>query len=127
MMYTKQIKETVKRIMNMNPNGFTFNPYKNSLMKSGYVVASLDTQDCIGEAGLYKVVKYCLSHRDYCIGDWKNEDGTMQFDASKVFDDIEEAIMNAIENEQRAIFNLYTKQVIMASEYNNYLSFGIAA
>ena len=127
MKYTEQIKEAVKSVMNMNPNGFTFNPIKNACEKKGYVVATLDTQDCIGKTGLFKVVKYYLSHPDYCIGGWMNEDGTMQFDASRVFFDIEEAIMNAIENEQRAIFNLYTGKVIMASEYYEYLRLAIAA
>lgn len=121
MKYAEQIKETIKRVVTMNPNGFTFNPIKNACEKEGYVVATLDTQDCIGKTGLFKVVKYYLSHRDYCIGGWKNEDGTMQFDASMVFDNIDEAIHNAIDNQQRAIFNLYTGKEIMADEYHSYI------
>ena len=74
------------------------------------------------KGGLFRVVKFYLSHRNYYIGGWKNEDGQMQFDASMVHMNIEEAIQSALCNGQRAIFNLYTGQEIMASAYSSYVS-----
>ena len=46
----------------------------------------------------------------------------MLFDASMVYMNIEEAIQSALCNGQRAIFNLYTGQEIMASDYSSYVS-----
>lgn len=116
-----QLKARIARIAEQNPAGFTFNPQRGAFAYKGYAVASLDTQDCLGKAGLFRVIKFYVRHLDYCIGGWRNEDGTMQFDASKVYMNIEEAIMAAIRNEQRAIFNLNTGKVIMAADYNYYL------
>ena len=58
------------------PEGFTFNPFTNRFPSSGYVVASAQTQDCFGKTGLFRVIKFCLTHRNYFVGGWKNEDGT---------------------------------------------------
>lgn len=121
--FIDQIKNKIAKTIELNPLGFTYNPQRGELAKKGYVVASLDTQDCFGKAGLFKVIKFYLRHLDYCIGGWRNEDGTMQFDASKVYMDIEEAIAAAIRNEQRAIFNLNTGKEIMADEYDRYIRF----
>ena len=121
-MIAKQLKSTLLRIAEMNPSGFTFNPSIGRFTKRGYVVATSMTQDCIGKSGLFRVVKFYLCHRNYCIGGWRNEDGQMQFDASMVYLNIEEAIQSALCNGQRAIFNLYTGQKIMASDYSSYVS-----
>ena len=105
----------------MNPSGFTFNPSEGRLYILTGAWSSM-TQGCIGKGGLFRVVKFYLSHRNYYIGGWKNEDGQMQFDASMVHMNIEEAIQSALCNGQRAIFNLYTGQEIMASAYSSYVS-----
>lgn len=122
-----QFKDKVQKIAQQKPEGFTFNPIMNTFPKKGYVVAASETQDCIGKSGLFKVIKYYMKHLDYCIGGWRNEDGTMQYDASKVYLDIEEAISAAIINGQRAIYNLYTGNVIMACDYHNYSCCAVAA
>lgn len=116
----EQYKNTIKRIAEQMPEGFTFNPRRNTIQKGGYVVATLDTQNCIGNAGLFRVLKYCSKHPEYCIGGWCNEDGQMQFDASMVFTNITDAIAAAVENQQRAIFNLYTGMAIPECEYSMY-------
>lgn len=114
------LKNKVLEIASQNPVGFTYDILTGRMPQKGYVVAAKDTQDCIGNRGLFQVIKFYLHNLDYCIGGWRNEDGTMQFDASKVYYDLNEAITAAVKNEQRAIFNLYTKKVIMAGEYSNY-------
>lgn len=124
---TEQIKARVVEIARQMPDGFTFNPFTNCFLSCGYVVASAQTQDCFGKSGLFRVIKFCLAHRNYCVGGWKNEDGSMQYDASLVYTDIQDAIHAAILNGQRAIFNLYTGQEIMACDYDKYASCTIAA
>lgn len=116
-MMTDQLKNRIAQVAAANPFGFTFNPSQNKLATVGYVVATKDTQDCFGKAGLWKVIKYCLRHPGLCIGGWLNEDGVMQYDASMVFYDINEAVAAALENDQRAFYNLYTGREVMASQY----------
>lgn len=117
-MILEQIKKQISLISSQKPDGFTYNPYAKRFQSKGYVVASSQTQDCFGKSGLFRVIKFCLRHPDYCIGGWRNEDGIMQYDASRVFLNMEEAVRSAIDNEQRAIFNLYTGKVIMACDYS---------
>ena len=120
-MKINNIKAIISEIANNNPNGFTYNPTANKFQRTGYAVATLQTQDCIGKKGLYKVIKFCMKHPGYCIGGWRNEDGQMQYDATEVFFDRNEALSEAINNKQRAIFNLYTGCEILASEYTKHL------
>lgn len=127
MMTTEQLKEMLYKVTEQNPEGFTYSPSRACFLTRGYVVASNETQDCFGKAGIFKVIKFYLKHTDYCIGGWRNEDGTLQFDASKVYQNIHEAISAALANGQRAIYNLYTKKEIMASDYANYSSCSTAA
>ena len=116
----EQYKNTIKGIAEQMPDGFTFNPRRNTMQKGGYAVATIDTQDCIGNAGLFRVLKYCSKHPEYCIGGWCNENGQMQYDASIVFTNIADAIAAAVENKQKAIFNLYTGMAIPECEYYMY-------
>ena len=120
MKHFDQFKNKVFRIAEQRPSGFTFNPWLNSFPVKGYVVASYQTQDCFGKFGLFKVMKFVAKHMDYCIGGWRNENGDFQFDASKVYMNIEEAVEVALANNQRAIFNLYTGKEIMSCDYGRY-------
>ena len=122
-----QFSDRLYDIARQKPEGFTFNPLTNTFPTKGYVVAASATQDCFGKQGLYRIIKYCLNHAGYCIGGWKNEMGTMQFDASRVFFDIKDAIQAAIENGQRAIFDLYRGVEIMACDYSLFQSGTFAA
>ena len=126
-MITEQIKARVAKIARQMPEGFTFNPFTGNCPSQGYVVASAQTQDCFGKSGLFRVIKFCLAHRNYCVGGWMNEDGSMQYDASMVYCNIQDAIKAARMNGQRAIFNLYTGRTIMACDYSKYASCTIAA
>ena len=126
-MTMNQFKNMLSRVALQKPEGFTFNPLMNCFPTKGYVVAASETQDCVGVAGLIKVIKFYLKHIDYCIGGWRNEEGIMQYDASKVYMNIDDAISAAVENGQRAIYNLFTGSVIMASDYHSYSSCSIAA
>jgi fructokinase len=120
-MKIENIKAIICEIASNNPNGFTYNLVVNKFQKTGYAVATLQTQDCIGMKGLYKVIKFCIKHPGYCIGGWRNEDGQMQYDATEIFFDRNDALYEAINNKQRAIFNLYTGREILASEYTKHL------
>jgi hypothetical protein len=120
-MKIEKIKAIICEIASNHPTGFTYNPVVNTLQKAGYAVATLQTQDCIGKKGLYKVIKFCIKHPGYCIGGWLNEDGQMQYDATEIFLDRNDALSEAINNKQRAIFNLYTGCEILASEYTKHL------
>ena len=126
-MISEQIKTIILRIAEQKPDGFTLDPFTGRVLSHGYVVASARTQDCFGKAGLYRVVKYCLAHRNYCVGGWKNEEGLMQYDASMVYNNIEDAIKAAILNGQRAIFNLYTGREIKARDYRMFATGILAA
>lgn len=115
-----QLQSRISRIAQQMPDGFTFDLLSGRFPTKGYVVASSATQDCFGNEGLANVIAFCLTHRGYCVGGWKNEDGTMQYDASKVILDAEDAVMSAVENRQRAIFSLDGNKVITSGEYQYY-------
>lgn len=124
---TDLIRKEVAKIAQQMPDGFTFNLFTNRIVTRGYAVASVQTQDCFGKQGLFRVIKFCLSHSNYCVGGWKNEDGTMQYDASIIYTDIQDAISAAVLNSQRAIFNLYTGREIRSCDYYKYVSCAFAA
>lgn len=66
------------------------------------------------------MISYCLMHPGFCIGGWRNEDGVMQFEASRVTYDLSEALSLAAKHNQRAIFDLISSRTIMADEYATY-------
>lgn len=117
----EKIKRIVIKIAEQKPEGFTVNPLSQMLSLRGYAVATHETQDCIGKKGLFKVIKFYLRHPGYCIGGWRNEEGVMQYDATMVFHDLDEAIRAASRQNQRAIFNLYTGRVIPSEDYGMYM------
>lgn len=122
-MNIERLKSQIKKIAEKKPCGFTYSPKNNTFPQKGYVVAIQRTQDCIGNRGLFHVIKYYIRNQDYYIGGWRNEDGIMQFDASMVYYNIEEAVLAAIANKQRAIFSLSTGKEIMACDFGNYIKY----
>lgn len=117
----ENLKKSIWNIAVRYPNGFTYNAHNGMLLNKGYAVAAAETQDCIGKKGLYKVLKFCLRHPNYYIGGWRNEDGEMQFDASMVYLDMNEAIDAAEMNCQRALYNLYTRKEIWACDFDKFM------
>ena len=117
-MLIEEIRKTICNIAARFPQGFTFDYKKGALANNGYVVATEDTQDC--SIGLLKVIMYCIINPGYCIGGWRNEEGIMQFDASRVVNDLGEALSLAAQHNQRAIFDLNSGRTIMADEYATY-------
>jgi fructokinase len=104
--------EAIKKIAERKPEGFTVQIPSLTPLKSGYIAAYLETQNCFGDEGLKKVLKHALEHEGI-VGGWKNiENQQFYFDSSKVFDNVEEAAIFAVENEQIAIFNLAEKREI---------------
>lgn len=119
-MFIEEIRKVISNIAERCLQGFTFDYKKRTLANKGYVVATEDTQDCFGSIGLIKVIMYCIMNPGYCIGGWRNEDGVMQFDASRVTYDLSEALSLAAKHNQRAIFDLNSSRTIMADEYATY-------
>ena len=101
--------EKILKIANQNPNGFTVTKELKKVI-TGYVVATLETQNSFGIEGLKKVIAFAFKN-DTCIGGWKEED-LFYFDASKVFTDKEEAIKEGLKNKQIAIYDLDNNEVI---------------
>lgn len=90
-----------------NPEGFTLNISNMQLIKSGFVAAYKETQNSFGLDGLKNAIKYALSVGSNIVGGWYNsQNGLYYFDSSKVFDNLPEAALFGLENEQLAIFNL---------------------
>lgn len=114
------LQSRILKIAQQMPDGFTFDLISCRFPTKGFVVASSATQDCFGSEGLANVIAFCLTHNGYCVGGWKNEYGIMQFDASQVILEGEDAVLSAVENRQRAIFSLDCKKVITSSEYQQY-------
>jgi fructokinase len=104
--------EAIKKIAERKPEGFTVQLPSLKPLKSGYIAAYLETQNCFGDEGLKKVLKHALEH-ERIIGGWKNiENKQFYFDSSKVFDNLEEATIFAVENKQIAIFDMSEKKEI---------------
>jgi fructokinase len=98
--------QAIKRIAEQNPDGFTVRIPELTALKTGYIVAYLETQNCFGDDGLKKVLKHAFEH-ERIVGGWKNvENEQFYYDSSNVFDNPEDAIRFGIENKQIAIFDL---------------------
>jgi fructokinase len=105
--------DAIKKIAERKPDGFTIRVIPSlKFLKSGYIAAYLETQNCFGDEGLKKVLKHALEHEGI-VGGWKNsENKQYYFDSSKVFDNLEDAIKFAGENKQIAIFYLNEQKQI---------------
>jgi fructokinase len=104
--------QAIKKIAEQNPDGFTVKIPDLTALKTGYVVACIETQNCFGDEGLRKVLKHALEHEGI-VGGWKNvENRLFYYDNSSVFDNLEDAIRFAIENKQIAFFDLTRQREI---------------
>jgi fructokinase len=104
--------EAIKKVAEQNPDGFTVRVPELTALKTGYIVAYLETQNSFGDEGLKKVLKHALEH-DRIVGGWKNsENEQFYYDSSNVFSNPEEAIRFGIENKQIAIFDLILQREI---------------
>jgi fructokinase len=100
------MKEKIKKIAILNPDGFTIELPTLKPVISGIIAAHIETQDCFGDDGLEKVIEHALNH-DKVMGGWLNEDNNQYYyDSCKVFRVEEEAIKFGHENKQIAVFDL---------------------
>ena len=107
-----QLIEAIEKIAKKNPEGFTVELPTLKEVKSGIVVAYLETQDSFDNEGLQKVIQHAQSHSK-TLGGWFNEDnGKYYYDSCKVFSDRDEAIKFGIENKQIAIFDITNCELI---------------
>ena len=98
--------EAIFEIAKQNPEGFTVEVPSLEPVTSGFVSASLETQNSFGRAGLKRVVNHALEHGKV-VGGWKNSDNRKYyFDSITVFENRDEAIRFGKENNQLAIFDL---------------------
>ncbi|WP_255489753.1 hypothetical protein [Dysgonomonas sp. 25] len=106
----------VYRIANNNPSGFTLNLKTMQLVNTGFVAAYKETQNSFGVSGLQNVIKYALLIGASVIGGWYNTDnGQYYFDCSQVFENLNDAAIFGVNNEQLAIFDLNTSTEIKLS------------
>lgn len=98
--------ERLNQIADENPNGFTVYTTDLSPVKSGWVVAMKETQNCFGDAGLQKALAIAES-TSKVIGGWKEEQ-QFYWDAVLLFITENEATIAGKQNEQIAIYNIET-------------------
>ncbi|OJV50490.1 MAG: hypothetical protein BGO31_14100 [Bacteroidetes bacterium 43-16] len=93
-----------------NPSGFTVTLPNLEPVKSGWIVALKETQNCFNVFGLRKALEVAQK-TSKIIGGWL-EDDKFYWDASMVYKNREDAIKAGIENEQIAIFNIETAELL---------------
>lgn len=100
------IIERLKQLADENPNGFTVYTANLEPVKSGWVVANKETQNCFGDQGLIKALGVALNSSK-TIGGWKEKE-LFYWDSVMIFFDEDEATKAGIENEQIAIYHIET-------------------
>lgn len=106
----KSMIESLKNIANENPDGFTVYTTNLKPVKTGWVVAMKETQNCFGDEGLLKALEVAIK-TSQVIGGWK-EGKKFYWDAVMVIEDEAEAIHAGRKNEQIAIYNLEQNKVV---------------
>lgn len=108
----EKLKGAIVEIARMNPDGFTVDLTTLKKVTKGISVAYLETQDSFDEEGLNRVLSHALAH-DKKVGGWLNEEnGKFYYDSIRIFTDLEKAKSFGRENNQIAIFNLTTLELI---------------
>ncbi len=93
-------------IATQNPAGFTVSLPDLKFLKTGWVVAKKETQNCFGRQGLKKALEVALN-TSKTMGGW--QDGPLFYwDAVEVYFDEETATQAGKRNEQLAIYQLET-------------------
>lgn len=105
-----QLIHNLQEIADENPNGFTVSLPNLNPLKSGWIVALAETQNCFGAEGLKKALEVALK-TSKVIGGWLEGD-LWYWDASLVFTEKDEAIRAGHENKQIAIYNIETATLI---------------
>lgn len=108
----EKLKEAIEEIARQNPDGFTVDLTTLKKVTKGISVAYLETQDSFDEEGLKRVLSHAMAH-DRKVGGWFNEEnGMFYYDSIRIFTDLEKAKRFGRENNQIAIFNLTTLELI---------------
>ncbi|UFH52531.1 hypothetical protein [Spirosoma sp. KNUC1025] len=107
-MHTLLVK--IKAIAAQNQEGFTITIPACEFVKSGYVIAMIDTQNSFGDAGLIRVIEVATGTTGV-MGGWA-EDGLFYWDAVYIVHDRQTAIQLGRDNEQVAIYHLDTNELI---------------
>jgi len=102
--------QKIKEIASQNELGFTITLPACEFVKSGYVVAMIETQNSFGDEGLATVIAKATETTGV-MGGWA-EDGLFYWDAVYLITDRETAIKVAKENEQIALYNIENNELI---------------
>ncbi|TDQ12177.1 hypothetical protein [Pedobacter metabolipauper] len=100
------IIERLKQIAEENPNGFTVYTTDLQPVKSGWVVANKETQNCFGDDGLKKALEVAIN-TSQTLGGWKDKE-LFYWDAVIIHHNEEDATRSGIENGQIAIYQIET-------------------
>jgi len=102
----EKVLSTLQKFAETYPTGFTVSLTNLTLVKSGWVVAKKETQNCFGLQGLKKAYEVAIK-TSKTLGGW--QDGELFYwDCVMVFHDEQQSTQAGIENEQRAIYHLDT-------------------
>lgn len=96
--------ESLKELAEEYPNGFTVYTTNLEPVKSGWVVAIKETQNCFGDVGLMKALDVA-QRTSQVVGGWKEKD-LFYWDAVLIFNNEEDATKAGIENKQIAIYHI---------------------
>lgn len=100
----------IKKIAKENRQGFTISIETLQHVKTGWVVALLETQNSFGDEGLERVIEVAR-RTSFIIGGWL-EGKFYYYDAVQIYEDKDEAIEAARKNKQIAIYNIETATLI---------------
>ena len=106
------MKKRIKEIAEQNKIGFTIYLPSLEFANSGWVIANALTQKSFGDSGLDKVIKFAMKY-NRLLGGWYEEKSDQYFyDAVILEPDKEKALELMKLHNQKAIFNLETKEYI---------------
>jgi fructokinase len=106
------MQEKIKAVAKSNPQGFTINIGSGEHVLDGYAVAYEITQDCFDDAGLEKCIEHAKNNGGIVGGWYNSENQRYYYDSIMIIDDVNDAMNQAREEKQIAIFNLSSKEEI---------------
>jgi len=114
-----ELKEKVRQIAEQHKIGFTVYLPSLEFANSGWVIVNVLTQSSFGEAGLTEVLKFAMQYNRLLGGWFDDETGQYYYDAVILEPDKDKAIALMKMHNQKAIFNLETKEYIANEAFDD--------